>query len=149
MLHVLGLPPTALCELWDKLHAVTELQRARTPEHLVVQVSDLVRGTWFRLEGHSELVATQIKGGEAASRYTTNHLKRSPEGPKARTAIPDIETLNTLSRSTLSLQGEVAHLQFPQTRTGWKVDLSASNWLDGRPAQCILPGDSHVVPLWL
>ena len=54
MLYTLGLPHQALSGLKQKLEDISELQRAQAPAHLLPQVSDFFRGTWFRLDASAE-----------------------------------------------------------------------------------------------
>ena len=59
LLHGLGVPDYALSELLNHLHTIAALPSACDDEHLTAQVADLFRGSWFRLDGASDLVLTR------------------------------------------------------------------------------------------
>ena len=59
MLHSLGLPGQGLQELASKLGQLSELARVGCPDHLLASVSDLFKGTWFRLDSYATLVLTR------------------------------------------------------------------------------------------
>ncbi|CAE7234196.1 unnamed protein product, partial [Symbiodinium necroappetens] len=59
LLHGLGIPPSALEELFEQLSRAAYIVSAGAGPHLTALVTDLLRGTWFRLDGASALVLTQ------------------------------------------------------------------------------------------
>ena len=59
LLHRIGIPAAAVQELHDHLAKVALLDEAGVEEHLTALVSDLFRGTWFRLESSSTLTGTR------------------------------------------------------------------------------------------
>ena len=58
MLHSLGMPPQALQELTAKLESITALERGEATPHLQAILSDLFRGTWFRMDACAALTMT-------------------------------------------------------------------------------------------
>ena len=58
LLGKLSLPPQALQELRAKLDALAELPRLQASPHLQAVISDLLSGTWFRLDGRALLTIT-------------------------------------------------------------------------------------------
>ena len=59
LLHKVGIPSEAVCELHDHLAKVALLGEAGIGEHLEAIITDLFRGTWFRLEASSTLTGTR------------------------------------------------------------------------------------------
>ncbi|CAE7946492.1 PPR4, partial [Symbiodinium sp. KB8] len=59
LLHGLGVPDHALSELLQHLHTIAALPSVCDDEHLTAQIADLFRGSWFRLDGSSDLVLTR------------------------------------------------------------------------------------------
>ena len=59
LLHKIGIPSEAVCELHDHLTKVALLGEAGIGDHLEAIVTDLFRGTWFRLEASSTLTGTR------------------------------------------------------------------------------------------
>ena len=59
LLHGLGVPPSAMTELFEQLSRAAYIASAGAGPHLTALVADLLRGTWFRLDGASALVLTQ------------------------------------------------------------------------------------------
>ena len=58
LLTDLGVPLSALPELVEKLQTAEHLATAGVGRHMQAQLADLLRGTWFRLDGCSTLVLT-------------------------------------------------------------------------------------------
>ncbi|CAE7197699.1 unnamed protein product [Symbiodinium sp. CCMP2592] len=59
VLHSLGVPDHALPELTTHLSAMATLQEAGVSQFTQAQISDLFRGSWFRLDASGPLVATR------------------------------------------------------------------------------------------
>ena len=64
LLHTLGLPPAALEELRDKLSAIAALPAAGVSPHATALVSDILQGTYFRVD-HSSLIHLTKRGTRA------------------------------------------------------------------------------------
>ncbi|CAE7794330.1 unnamed protein product, partial [Symbiodinium sp. CCMP2456] len=58
LLQDLGVPGDALPELAQKLQAAAYIAEAGASPHLQAQITDLLRGTWFRLDGSASLAVT-------------------------------------------------------------------------------------------
>ncbi|CAE7808085.1 unnamed protein product [Symbiodinium sp. CCMP2592] len=58
LIHRLGLPPAAVCELQRHLSNLALLPAAGVGQHATALVADLFRGTWFRLDKSSVLTVT-------------------------------------------------------------------------------------------
>ena len=59
LLHGLGVPGGAVPELAAHLRNLSALSEAQTESHLISQVADLFRGSWFRLDNAGPLVLTR------------------------------------------------------------------------------------------
>ncbi|CAE7243775.1 unnamed protein product, partial [Symbiodinium sp. CCMP2456] len=59
LLQGLGVPGDAVAELHDHLTAAAQFAEAGAGAHLTTMVADLLRGTWFRLDGAAALVMTE------------------------------------------------------------------------------------------
>ncbi|CAE7727756.1 unnamed protein product [Symbiodinium sp. CCMP2592] len=59
LLHGIGIPDSAIPELAQHLRNMATLSAAGTDDHLVSQVADLFRGSWFRLDNAGPLVLTR------------------------------------------------------------------------------------------
>ena len=59
LLHTLGVPPSAIQELFDHLIGLNILADAGASPFLQAQVADLFRGSWFRLQYDGALVLTR------------------------------------------------------------------------------------------
>ncbi|CAE7403777.1 for [Symbiodinium sp. CCMP2592] len=55
----LGVPSSAVTELAQHLHSAAHVVEAGATAHLTALVSDMMRGTWFRLDGAAALVLTE------------------------------------------------------------------------------------------
>ena len=55
----LQLPPKALCELRHHLQQLALLPKLQTSDHLTALISDLFRGSWFRISGSALLTVTK------------------------------------------------------------------------------------------
>ena len=58
LMHSLQLPPQAIEELKAHLLALSTLELSNVTPHTIALISDLFRGTWFRLERHETLTVT-------------------------------------------------------------------------------------------
>ena len=58
LLHKLDLPPAAVHELYSKLGSLAALPALNAGEHLQAVISDLLSGTWFRLDKRALLTIT-------------------------------------------------------------------------------------------
>ncbi|CAE7697032.1 psaC [Symbiodinium sp. CCMP2592] len=58
LIHRLGLPPAAVCELQRHMSNLALLPAAGVGQHATALVADLFRGTWFRLDKSSVLTVT-------------------------------------------------------------------------------------------
>ncbi|CAE7245588.1 unnamed protein product [Symbiodinium sp. CCMP2592] len=59
LFHQLGVPGSAVTELAHHLHSAAHVVEAGATAHLTAIVSDMMRGTWFRLDGAAALVLTE------------------------------------------------------------------------------------------
>ena len=58
LFHDMGVPPTALAELRDRLMSIGTLAEAGAPAHLCEVLADAMQGTWFRLDLGAVLTVT-------------------------------------------------------------------------------------------
>ncbi|CAE7244695.1 unnamed protein product [Symbiodinium sp. CCMP2592] len=58
--HVLGVPPVALHELADHLSRLAAIPRAGASPHLTAIASDIMQGTWFRIDSSAVLTLTHV-----------------------------------------------------------------------------------------
>ena len=146
LLHKLDLPPEALQELHSKLASLAALPQLKASDHLQAVISDLLSGTWFRLDGRALLTITA-------------------RGTRPGDPLADCLFSLTLSAylqsasSVLRDQGLLPHFDDPGPRPEWAdsgpgLDLGAPAWADdnalpqtGRDASDLLQrvGDSACI----
>ena len=59
LVQSMGLPPAALVELRDKLLTLEALADAKVPSHVQALLTDIMQGTYFRMDGHHLLHLTR------------------------------------------------------------------------------------------